>query len=265
METNSSPALVRYPAHAPQAAQMPQPATEALDRSPRGGRPAAQALRPYQLVATRICDLVAASGIVPGQRLPSERELAGSLAVSRATLRQALTSLELGGVVEIRSCSGVYLRTALRTEPPAQEASPGPFELLSARRLIEPELAAMAARVATDAGIEAIVAAADAMERVLRDHPDDKYGCELADRHFHMTLARATGNGALASVLEHLWSQRGGLWHTLAQLFEAEALRAETLADYRRIVGAVVARDPAGARSAMRTHLERFTRTLSRG
>lgn len=237
METNSSPAAARRPARPP-------------------------APRPYQQVAERIHDLVRREAIAPGQRLPSERELASALAVSRTTLRQALTSLEMDGVVEVRSCSGIYLSAGRRTVVPAP---PGPFELLSARRLIEPELAAMAARVASDGAIDAILCAAADMERVRTEGSEDRAACEQADRHFHLTLARATGNNALASVLEHLWGQRGGLWHTLEQLLATDSLRAETLRDYRRIVQAIAARDPDGARSAMRAHLERFTRTLSRG
>ncbi len=247
METNSIHAAARPPMAALSAPAGPD------------------AARRYRQVAERICQLVSESGLRPGQRLPAERELATALAVSRATLRQAITSLELGGIVEVRSGSGVYLRATLQAALASQASGPGPFELLSARRMIEPELAAMAARVATDSGIDAMLAAADAMEQALRDRAQDRSACELADRHFHLTLARATGNGALASVLEHLWSQRGGLWQTLAQLFEAEALREETLADYRRIVHAVAARDPSGARNAMRAHLERYTRALSRG
>lgn len=237
METNSGPATARRPG------RLPGP-------------------RPYQQVAERIHDLVRREAIAPGQRLPSERELASALAVSRTTLRQALTSLEMDGVLEVRSCSGIYLSAAAR---PLPAPAPGPFELLSARRLIEPELAAMAARVASDSAVDAILSAAADMERVRSDAAEDKAACEQADRHFHLTLARATGNNALASVLEHLWSQRGGLWHTLEQLLATESLRAETLLDYRRIVQAIAARDPDGARSAMRAHLERFTRTLSRG
>jgi DNA-binding FadR family transcriptional regulator len=254
METNSIPAATRHPALPVYlGARLPQ------------RRQVEDGLRPYQQVARRICALAIESAIAPGQRLPAERELAAKLAVSRATLRHALTSLELDGIVEVRSSSGVYLRSAPQAEPPAPDSGPGPFELLSARRMLEPELAAMAARVATDGSIDAVLAAAEAMERILRDAHIDHGACELADRHFHLTLARATGNGALASVLEHLWSQRGGLWHTLEQLFDSAPLRIETLADYRRIAGAVAARDAAGARSAMRAHLERFTRTLSRG
>jgi DNA-binding FadR family transcriptional regulator len=222
-------------------------------------------LRPYRLVAKRIREFVLQSGIGPGERLPAERELAALLAVSRPTLREALIALELGGIVEVRSGSGIYLCAAPQHAVAVPESGPGPFELLSARRLIEPELAAMAARMATDASIDTILAAAVEMEQVQDYKPADKSRCELADRNFHLAIARATGNSALVGVLEHLWNQRNDLWHTLEKLFETEELRKETLADHRRIVCAIAARDSAGARLAMRAHLERVTRTLSLG
>jgi GntR family uxuAB operon transcriptional repressor len=221
--------------------------------------------RPYQLVAERIRELVQQTALAPGARLPSERDLATTLAVSRPSLREALIALELGGFIEVRHGSGVYLRAAPRAAlphgSPILEAGPGPFELLSARRLIEPELAAMAARSATDAGIDAIMSAAAAME----SRQDDKSHCEQADRDFHLAIARATGNSALAGALDYLWKQRGRLWHTLEQQFETEELRKATLEDHRRIVQAIATHDAAGARNAMRAHLERVTRTLSRG
>jgi DNA-binding FadR family transcriptional regulator len=262
METNSSPAAKRHPVH---AAPLPTARTPDAGRLCARQEPEPAELRAYQVAAKRIRELVVESGIGPGERLPSERELASLLAVSRSTLREALIALELGGVVEVRSGSGVYLCAAPAPAASVPEAGPGPFELLSARRLIEPELAAMAARMATDAGIDAILAAATDMERVHLDQPGEKSVCELADRNFHLTIARSTGNSALAGVLEHLWNQRGGLWHTLEHLFETDELRKETLADHRSIVHAIAGRDAAGARRAMRAHLERVTRTLSRG
>jgi DNA-binding FadR family transcriptional regulator len=96
-------------------------------------------------------------------------------------------------------------------------------------------------------------------------HHANKSHNELADRNFHLAIARATGNSALVGVMQYLWDQRGRLWHKLKEHFQTEELRQETLSDHRRILAAIAAHDPAEARRAMRAHLERVTRTFSRG
>jgi DNA-binding FadR family transcriptional regulator len=216
--------------------------------------------RLYRVVADRIQELIRNENIAAGERLPSERDLATKLSVSRASLREALIALELGGVIEVRGGSGVYVSEL--PEPAAlPEAGPGPFEVLSARRLIESEIAAIAARVATDSAIDAILQAVVEMEK----HHSDYSSNEQADRNFHLAIARATGNSALVGSLDYLWDQRGRLWHKLKEHFQTEELRQETLKDHRRILEAIAAHDPAAARKAMRAHLERVTRTFSRG
>jgi GntR family uxuAB operon transcriptional repressor len=217
--------------------------------------------RLYRVVADRIQDLIRDENIKPGERLPSERDLAATLSVSRASLREALLALELGGVIDVRGGSGVYVSDVPEEEAGLPEAGPGPFEVLSARRLIESEVAAIAARVATDSAIDAILSAVLEMER---DHAN-KASNELADRNFHLAIARATGNSALVGAIDYLWSQRGRLWQKLKEHFQTEELRQETLSDHRRILEAIAAHDPAAARRAMRAHLERVTRTFSRG
>ncbi|MYM34125.1 FCD domain-containing protein [Duganella sp. FT50W] len=218
--------------------------------------------RLYRVVADRIQELIRNEHIAAGERLPSERDLATKLSVSRASLREALIALELGGVIEVRGGSGVYVSEV--PEPPVSdlaEAGPGPFEVLSARRLIESEIAAIAARVATDSAIDAIMQAVIEMET----NHDHYASNEQADRNFHLAIARATGNSALVGSLNYLWDQRGRLWHKLKEHFQTEELRQETLKDHRRILEAIAAHDPAAARKAMRAHLERVTRTFSRG
>ena len=217
--------------------------------------------RLYRVVAGRIVDLIREQGIGPGERLPSERELATTLGVSRASLREAVIALELGGVVAVHSGSGVYVNQAPEGQADMPERGAGPFEVLKARRLIESEVCAMAARVASDSSIDAIL---DALLDMERKH--DIYASnEEADRNFHLAIARATGNSAMVGSVDYLWAQRGRLWHKLKERFQTEELRKETLQDHRRILAAIVARDPAGARRAMHAHLERVTRTFSRG
>lgn len=217
--------------------------------------------RLYRVVADRIQQLIVDERIQPGERLPSERDLATKLSVSRASLREALIALELSGVIEVRGGSGVYVSEQPEVDTAATEAGPGPFEVLSARRLIEAEIAAIAARVATDSAIDAILQAVQQMEA---SH-SDKASNEQADRNFHIAIARATGNSALVGSLNYLWDQRGRLWHKLKEHFQTEELRQETLTDHRRILEAIAAHDPAAAKKAMRAHLERVTRTFSRG
>jgi len=216
--------------------------------------------RLYRVVADRILALIQDEDIAAGERLPSERDLASKLSVSRASLREAVLALELGGVLEVRGGSGVYL-CEKKVEEDIPEVGPGPFEVLSARRLIESEVAAIAARVATDASIDAILKAVLAMEK----HHEHYASNKNADRDFHLAIARATGNSALVGTMEYLWNQRGRLWHRLKEHFQTEELRQLTLTDHRNILEAIVAHDPAAARRAMRAHLERVTRTFSRG
>jgi GntR family transcriptional regulator, uxu operon transcriptional repressor len=216
--------------------------------------------RLYRVVADRIQQLIAEEPILPGERLPSERDLATRLCVSRASLREALIALELGGAIEVRGGSGVYVSELLE-DAALPEAGPGPFEVLSARRLIEAEIAAIAARVATDGAIDAILKAVQEMEA---SHAN-KASNEHADRNFHLAIARATGNSALVGTLSYLWDQRGHLWHRLKEHFQTEELRQETLKDHRHIFEAIASHDAAAAKKAMRAHLERVTRTFSRG
>src|SRR5450830_1108885 len=143
--------------------------------------------RLYRIVADRIGQLIAAEGLLPGARLPSERDLATKLSVSRASLREALIALELGGVIEVRGGSGVYVSEIPEpADTDLPEAGPGPFEVLSARRLIESEIAAIAARVATDSAIDAILQAVVEMEK----NHDNYSSNEQADRNFHLAIAR---------------------------------------------------------------------------
>ncbi len=217
--------------------------------------------RLYRVVANRIQELIRDENMRAGQRLPAERELSAKLSVSRASLREALIALELGGFVEVRGGSGVYVSEQATADADVAEVGPGPFEVLAARRLIESEIAALAAKNATDAQIDAIMKAVVEMER----HHEDRASNEQADRNFHLAIARATGNSAMVGVIEYLWAQRGSLWHKLKEHFQTEELRLLTLTDHRKILEAIASHDVVAARLAMRAHLERVTRTFSRG
>jgi DNA-binding FadR family transcriptional regulator len=230
-------------------------------------------VRLYRQIAGQIGTLIDSGEFAAGSRLPPERELAVLLGVSRTSVREALISLEIAGRVEVRVGTGIFVRaqsghrTVLHAPGPGaadqngHDAGPGPFELLAARRLIEGEIAALAARKIRPAGIAALRATIERM----RDHGDDFEQRDDADRAFHVAIAEATGNGTFALVVEALWEQRRGeLWTRIEEHFHTKALRAKTLSDHTAIVDALAARDGDAARAAMHRHLARVEREFQR-
>jgi len=218
--------------------------------------------RLYRQIADQIASLIAAGEFLPGSRLPAERELAVKLGVSRASVREAIISLEIGGLVEVRVGTGIFV-TAKRGPgaDAARDAGPGPFELLSARKLVEGEIAAVAAVGATAADVEELQRSVERMTA----HIDDFSIREDSDRDFHLRLAKATGNGSLELVVEGLWNQRAELWGRMQQHFHTTDLAEQTIRDHAAIVRAVAAHDAAGARLAMHRHLSRVIKEFQRG
>src|SRR5436190_11073512 len=163
--------------------------------------------RLYRQIADQIAALIARGEYGAGQRLPPERDLAKQLGVSRPSVREALIALEVEGYVEVRVGSGVYVTGAKRTAAPQTlPADSGPFELIRARWLIESECAALAAKSATKTQVRAIEDALAAMQ----DDTEKGVMPLTNDRLFHLRVAEASGNSALALVVQTLWDQRTG-------------------------------------------------------
>jgi DNA-binding FadR family transcriptional regulator len=220
--------------------------------------------RLYRQIAAQLSALIASGEFAVGQRLPSERELAAQLGVSRPSLREALIALELEGLVEVRVGAGIWVTAASGRDPetPVQQEGEGPFELLRARWLIEGEIAAMAAREAGDAELAIIRATLTEMERLEKKHQD----FSAYDREFHVGIAASTRNGVIQAVVEDLWDRgRGAMWRLMEQHFQTPALQAASVSDHRAILEALVAHDPREARNAMRAHLKRVDSEFARG
>lgn len=218
--------------------------------------------RLYRQIADQIAALIERGEYRPGERLPPERDLAKQLGVSRPSVREALIALEVEGYVEVRIGSGVYV---LGARPVARErgelpADSGPFELIKARWLIEAECAALAAKSATRAQVKAIADALEAMEARRRqgEMPLEE------DRLFHLRIAEASGNSALALVVKTLWDQRAGpLFRRLEDHYDTPQLWGHASREHRAIVDAIARRDAAGARAAMRRHMDHAAKRFS--
>lgn len=210
--------------------------------------------RLFERIADEIARLIDDGMFGAGERLPGERELARSLAVSRSSLREALGALEMQGRIAIRVGSGAYVTAARprRAAPRRGRPEPSPFDVLRARRIVEGEAAGLAARHATAADLRALDRA---FARLAADMRANRMRSP-ADRAFHVCIARASGNGALALVVERLWEEG---WQPLGvrmeELFVTRGRKRDNIGEHRAILEAIRRRDAAGARRAMRAHL----------
>lgn len=209
--------------------------------------------RLYQRIAEEIERLILSGTFNPGERLPAERQLARSLSVSRSSLREALSSLEMSGLVEIRLGSGVYVRATLRTKRRRTAAAQtSPFDVLRARQLIEPEAAALAARHAGPAQVNTMAVAFSRLSEDMRAHRT----LPEADRQFHLCIARAGGNAAIEMMVDHLWTEwMRPLNARMSELFVTRSRKRDSIEEHRAVLDAIRAHDPLAARKAMKRHL----------
>lgn len=217
---------------------------------------AVEARRLYRQVADQLRALIDSGEYAVGDRLPTERELAEQLKVSRPTVREALIALEVEGRVRIRVGSGIYVIEPAGSAAALSSATviEGPFELLGAREFLEGAIAEQAARVARPEDIERIDASLLAMQNV--EHPGD--ASMIHDRAFHVAVAGCLGNAVLVRVVGELFDQRlNPYFAKLAHYFENSRSWRAALDEHRAVRDAIVARDPARARDAMRDHLAR--------
>lgn len=209
--------------------------------------------RLYLQVADQLQDLVSQGVFKVGQRLPSERDLAAQFGVSRPTIREAMIALEIAGLVEVRSGSGVYVLKATSRPGPLGN-DPGPFEILEARRLIEGETCALAAQRIGDEQLQQLQSLLDDMEQ--ENQRED--ATEQADEQFHRLIAEAAGNSALSATIGWLWQLRNE--SEISTHFHQRVRREGSrpiIADHRDILEALEKHDPYEARSAMDRHLQR--------
>jgi len=214
--------------------------------------------RLYQDLARSLLVELSSGRYPVGARLPAERELAIKYNVSRPTVREAMIALEVQGVVEVRVGSGAYVRRL-----PGNEDVPGfnitAFELTEARLIFEGEAAALAATQITDkelVEIERLVAAIAQENQAVN-------GAELADRDFHLAIAKVTRNTAIFQAIEHLWDLRSTSPEAALLHEKARTANIKPVVDeHTAVLAALRNRDPVAARAAMRAHLSQVIDSL---
>ena len=204
----------------------------------------------YQKIALAIAAAISDGRYSPGDKLPSERELADEFRVSRPTIRDAMIALEFQGLVEARQGSGVYVTAAAPVPEDVTEFEVNALEWTEARRLFEGEACALSAAVVTQEQLTLLERLVNEMAANAGDEE-----IERLEREFHMSIALATGNAAIAVGAEELWSLRQQSQPCVSMLRRARTTGGNFLEEHRRIVAALRERDSKAARHAIHNHL----------
>ena len=219
--------------------------------------------RLYRQIAEQLRVLIGKGEFSIGTRLPAERDLAKQLGVSRPTVREALIALEVQGWVEVRVGSGVYVverKSNGGSQEPAASAEWGPLELIRARRVVEGETAAMAARRARRKDIASMAQSVVTMcaEAQRGDIPQD------GDRDFHTAIAQAAGNSVLTETVQNFYdARRGPIFSRLGGHFENAKSWKAAIREHENVLAAIAAHDPEAARAAMHAHLDNSHKRFS--
>ena len=213
-------------------------------------------MRMSDRVADQILEGIIARGVRIGERLPTEKVLAEQFGVSRTVIREAVRSLVGKGMIDARPGRGLSV-----TAPGASAAQQSMTLFLrgrvehdyrkvsEVRRMVEVEIAGLAAQRATDAEIAQLRSNCDRMAAIL----DENEAASQVDLEFHSALARATHNELHLVMLDAI---SDSLLEIRRSTFHEPGRAGIALAAHRAILERIDGRDASGARASMRTHLD---------
>jgi GntR family transcriptional repressor for pyruvate dehydrogenase complex len=238
-------------------------------------RPVAGAARPERLVAERLSDRLAAllsaqvenGALRPGDRLPTEQQLAASHGVSRTVVREAVHQLKSRGLLLSRQGSGVFVATpaenkALAFDPTVLESVGAVIHVVEVRRVLEGEIAALAAQRATRAQIAGLKRALAALDEAVAEGRDGV----AEDLAFHRAIGEATGNPQFSRLLGFLEQYlREGMRITRGNEARRKDFMEQVRHEHRAMVDAIAARDPVAARKRATDHILHGERRLEEG
>jgi DNA-binding FadR family transcriptional regulator len=231
--------------------------------------PQLEPVRLYRQIADLISDRID-QGLFPiGTLLPSERDLAEQLGVSRTSVREGLIALEVSGKVSILVGHGVQVLEAIPQPDPAgtdvdmADWDIGPIQLMEARLHVELKTAELAAINRTEANLERMKQAIE-LQAGAELVGDSQY--RDGDRDFHVEIARAGGNAAYAFVVASLWDKLSRpIFNKFEELLAGPDRPTRTIEEHQRIFDAIAGRKKVASREAMKYHLEAVLSAFSRG
>jgi GntR family transcriptional regulator, transcriptional repressor for pyruvate dehydrogenase complex len=218
-------------------------------------------------VVRQVEELILRGILQPGERLPSERELAERLGVSRPSLRDAIVQLQEAGLLSTKAGAGVFVADVLGSAfSPALTAlfarhDEAAMDYISFRRDMEGLAAERAARLGSDTDLAVISAIFGKMESA---HESRSAEDEAAlDAKFHMAIIEASHNVVMLHMMRSMYELlRGGVFYNRQMMFKQQTKRAVLLDQHRKIHDALLARNARATRAAVEAHLTYVERAL---
>lgn len=213
-----------------------------------------QSERLYERIVDQIERRILAGDLKIGDQLPAERELAEQFAVSRTAVREAIKALREKGLVEILLGRGTFVTSGAagavrRSLGLLLKTENGFVNLEEVREILEPEIAALAATRISEEYITAMTEAVETMDTAL----DNVEIFVEADLDFHLALAEATQNPIIPSLMDSIIDL---LREQRKRTGNVEGGLARGQYHHKKILEAVIQRDPQAARKAMQDHLQ---------
>ncbi|MCF0247779.1 MAG: FadR family transcriptional regulator [Synergistes sp.] len=223
--------------------------------------PVSKGTRIYERVVEKLKREIAEGKIQPGDPLPSERRLMEAFNVSRSSLREAFRVMELLGLIESIPGKGRFVRrprAISEDEETIRLEDSAILELMEARRILDPAIAAESAMRATPSDLMMILRNITSSERSL-DGPEAR---AKADFEFHLMLAEATHNFVFVNLTRMNFDL---IMATHERIYNLLDDKGAFVNEHRDLYEAILDRDVEGARKAASQHIERIYRTLHRG
>ena len=209
----------------------------------------------YIQIYNQIRDSILNGSFSVGDKLPSEKELCQMFNVSRVPVREALSALELSGLVESVHGAGAYVKQVNIVSNDWINAV-DPQEIIRTRQILEPEVARDAARNISKSERTRLE---EILNRFRAEAQQERYSTDT-DEAFHRCLARASGNQLFVVLYEMIWkAMEQKMWHLIRErTIQSEFYRQGNYDEHMQIGRAVLAGDAEEAYELMRQHMERL-------
>jgi DNA-binding FadR family transcriptional regulator len=222
----------------------------------------------YALVIDQIIDLIKQGSFKKGDRLPPERIMAKKLGVSRPSVREAYSALEIAGILESRVGSGTYVQSERINDFFEKKINDiatkeeSPYEIISLRKIIEPEIVALAAKNAKPENISEIESILRKMKSQIKE--GQSYTLDT-DRMFHIAVAKASGNSVLLHTLQFILDlTEEDLWKKIReQIIKTPEHSIKDIDYHEKVFNCIKNKDIKNARVIMKKHFTAILKEIS--